>query len=182
MPKEVKDQYSTVQINSSLGWRLCPWSVVLGIQNRVDMRFGMHRVFMGWGQVDATAWVQNTVRHSQWVMVKMILCMGFLTWNEKPKWRHWMCYSFIIGGQGSIIHRQQYKSVLAKICTVQFLCCINDSEKTLTFTTAFLRSHSRWSSVPIWQRYGKDKTLDLNDYDYYDSWKWHALHCCCMIK
>lgn len=47
MPKEVKDQYSTVQINSSLGWRLCPWSVGLGIQNRVDMRFGMHRVFMG---------------------------------------------------------------------------------------------------------------------------------------
>lgn len=48
MPKEVKDRYSTVQIKSSLGRRLCPKSVVLGIPRRVNMEVQVaESVFMG---------------------------------------------------------------------------------------------------------------------------------------
>lgn len=56
MPEEVKDHHSAAQIENSLGRRSRPKSVVLGIQRRVNTRFGLQRVCSwGGGQGEATA-------------------------------------------------------------------------------------------------------------------------------
>lgn len=78
MPKEVKAQYSTVQIKSFLDRRLRPRRMVFVIPKRVSMRFRLQSVFMGLRAGRATARAYSIKRDSQWVIVKIFLRRGFV--------------------------------------------------------------------------------------------------------
>lgn len=109
MAKEVKDRYGTVQIKSSLGRRLCPKSVALGIQRRVSIRSSLQSLSSwGRGQVEATARAQIIQRHSLWVMAKRVLCMEFIKCNKVFEDMECTSFSF------SIIDKLGKENVLEK--------------------------------------------------------------------